>query len=559
MTILEVRIGHFGKLKDKQIPFRAGTNIITGNNETGKSTIAAFIKAMLYGLEEGEEEYQHYFPRFYEGKFGGSLKVQDGNAFYEIRRELSGAGRSLQVVDLSSGQPVEDPEEVLRSILGGIDRKAYEDSGFIGNESFASDAYKYRDTPEKREKAQREAEIKAHFLRARDQLRKTREPIAAQVDDSLETRRSLLNEEIQKTKETLQTLEKTIPETESARRSKANALTAETEKVRSGNEARERGFKQAMLGAKKNLAEYLANEKKSIATTNTFGVLLLVLGILGGLVTWFYCHSYDTTPFIVDHPMFVTVLILTLTSGIALIAGVIVTIMGFRKKRAAERNAAEKEELNRLSEEAEESYERYMNHREDYDDHVAGEVRRKEELDQLALEIRSMKERSDEAVAALVKLTQESEDLSKKEEKDRAVRQELKAIDLALSTFDRVGNLNEGEGPSEFSELATEFYRGLLPEREAELDVRNDVVTVNFTDSGRHLLSQLSTGTMHETLIAVRLAALQTIDPGKKLPLILDDVFTNFDEGRLTEAMEYLRKTGRQAILFSCQLRDRRG
>ena len=103
--------------------------------------------------------------------------------------------------------------------------------------------------------------------------------------------------------------------------------------------------------------------------------------------------------------------------------------------------------------------------------------------------------------------------------------------------------------------ITTSFrnWRRSFTEKPAKIRVKYETVTLEMKDSGRHLLLQLSTGTMHETLIAVRMAKLQTLDPAKKLPFILDDVFTNFDEERLAAAMEYLRSTGRQVILFSCK------
>ena len=51
MQILELNLRHFGRFCQQTIPFHSGLNIIYGGNESGKSTICAFIRAMLFGLE----------------------------------------------------------------------------------------------------------------------------------------------------------------------------------------------------------------------------------------------------------------------------------------------------------------------------------------------------------------------------------------------------------------------------------------------------------------------------------------------------------------------------
>ena len=59
MKIIEISIRYFGKLRDFVIKPGDGVNIIYGKNESGKSTVMAFIKAMFYGLDSGEKRNQY--------------------------------------------------------------------------------------------------------------------------------------------------------------------------------------------------------------------------------------------------------------------------------------------------------------------------------------------------------------------------------------------------------------------------------------------------------------------------------------------------------------------
>ena len=50
MIIEKIVIKSFGRLTDMTLEFTGSVNVIEGQNEVGKSTIAAFIKYMLYGF-----------------------------------------------------------------------------------------------------------------------------------------------------------------------------------------------------------------------------------------------------------------------------------------------------------------------------------------------------------------------------------------------------------------------------------------------------------------------------------------------------------------------------
>ena len=49
MKIRSALIQNFGKLKNQFFEFSDGLNVITGKNESGKSSFARFVRFMLYG------------------------------------------------------------------------------------------------------------------------------------------------------------------------------------------------------------------------------------------------------------------------------------------------------------------------------------------------------------------------------------------------------------------------------------------------------------------------------------------------------------------------------
>ena len=50
MIIEKLNIKAFGRLRDYELELSPGVNIIEGENESGKSTLCAFIKFIFYGI-----------------------------------------------------------------------------------------------------------------------------------------------------------------------------------------------------------------------------------------------------------------------------------------------------------------------------------------------------------------------------------------------------------------------------------------------------------------------------------------------------------------------------
>lgn len=71
-------------------------------------------------------------------------------------------------------------------------------------------------------------------------------------------------------------------------------------------------------------------------------------------------------------------------------------------------------------------------------------------------------------------------------------------------------------------------------------------------------IDQVSSGTMDQIYLAVRLAAARLVQDGRdRMPLIFDDSFVLYDEDRLKTALKWLAKTyDNQIIIFTCHQRE---
>lgn len=144
MKLLHCYVENFGKLHKFSYTFSDTLSVIRGENGWGKSTLAVFIKAMLYGLPASrstdllENERKRYAP--WNGElFGGSLSISVGDHRYRIER-VFGRRESEDVFKLFSidtGLPSDDYSSRIGHELFGIDEEGYERSTYFSQRPLA--------------------------------------------------------------------------------------------------------------------------------------------------------------------------------------------------------------------------------------------------------------------------------------------------------------------------------------------------------------------------------------------------------------------------------------
>ncbi len=120
MIINSLNIYGFGKLSDLTIELQSGINIIEGKNEAGKSTIMAFIRAILFGFENKKKLHERYEP-IHGGKFGGAIFLSDNDndgGIYQIERVYHKKASGDVSITKPNGDVV--GEEYLSTLLGKI-------------------------------------------------------------------------------------------------------------------------------------------------------------------------------------------------------------------------------------------------------------------------------------------------------------------------------------------------------------------------------------------------------------------------------------------------------
>lgn len=135
MRILSLSIKAFGKLRDVDLTFHDGINVIENINGFGKTTVASFIRAMLYGFTYSRTkngvDAQRYAPWDSGEKFGGSMVVEHNGDTYRIERFFGKTARSeeLTFTNTKTNKQVNINCSVGEFLLGltvdSYDRSAY--------------------------------------------------------------------------------------------------------------------------------------------------------------------------------------------------------------------------------------------------------------------------------------------------------------------------------------------------------------------------------------------------------------------------------------------------
>lgn len=139
MKILSCHINNFGTLTNYRYEFNEGINTFCNENGKGKTTLANFIKAMLYGLptkRDNQKDFsdrEHYYP-FNGGVFGGSLTIEKDNKIYIIEREFDKKSTNKDTLNIYDEKRNKLDLNIINSLgeyFFEIDEESFKRTAFI--------------------------------------------------------------------------------------------------------------------------------------------------------------------------------------------------------------------------------------------------------------------------------------------------------------------------------------------------------------------------------------------------------------------------------------------
>lgn len=538
MKITELYLKNFGKFHEKHFYIRDGAQIIYGENEFGKSTIHAFVRAMLFGLERGrgraagKDAFSRYEPWENPGSYAGVMRFCCGGRAFRLERSFGRLERRVSLVCEDDGEELSVEHGDLDMLLGGLTAASFDSTVSIGqlqaspgqelSETLKNYAANYYET------GGGEIDLNSALQTLRDRRKET-ERCLREAEADREGERSRLIQECRYLERDMESLRS---EFEDKRRQAA-------EEERTGSRrAQEKPEKETGAVSKEGQRGASVPPGRLLAA-GAGGVAAGALGLV-----WSQFLS-GMTGFSGAAPM-------ALIGGLILAVGIIFLAAGVRsyvkERREEERSddgraaGAENTRKGEQEEEADDSRD------------IPQEENGNSELDRLRWEMDRIRSEWKEKQVRRDNLKEQADEIEPGAEEKR-LEFRKKALQLAEEKMkgaaESLGRQTSGRlnrrASEIFSELTGGRYRGVSVGEKMEITV---------WDGERNIRAdRLSRGTLEQIYFSVRMAAAELLLE-EPMPVLLDDTFAFYDEKRLESVLKWLSSQKRQVIIFTCHKRE---
>ena len=508
MVIRELYIKNFGKFTERHFYLKDGVQIIFGENEFGKSTLHAFIRAMLFGLERGrgraaaKDVFTRYEPWENPGYYAGVMRFTCGGRNFRLERNFARATQRASLVCEDDGEELSLEHGDLNMLLGGISPALFDSTVSVGQ-------LRARPGQELYEALENRA---ANYF----------ETGSGEIDITAALR--LL-------KERQRSVEREVREQESVREGEQERIRMECRYLERDMQALQDEYEEKkerleMLGAQEGPEK---SEEKQVPGRRNL-ILMGIVGVLAGAAGFLWSLFLKSAGQPLPSAPFAGVSAMITAVGVILLAaGVTVSVIGRRRGVKAE-GEHKKDGIKQRDARGLAAGKRLQGEM----DHIRSAWKEKE------IRCANLREQCDEYEDSdtLKKLYRRQQALTLAEETLRTV---------AVEMGDQTSRLLNRRASEIFSAFTDGAYQSLRMDGERHLSVWDGVRSIPT--------ERLSRGTIEQIYLAVRLAAADLILE-EPVPLILDDVFVFYDDKRLESALKWLSSQGKQVIIFTCHKRE---
>lgn len=525
MIITELYIRNFGKISEEHFYFRDGIQIISGENEYGKTTIHAFIRAMLFGLERGrgraaaKDDFSRYEPWENPACYAGVMRFVCGGRNFRLERNFGRFTKYTSLVCEDDGEELSVEHGDLSMLMGGLTEGLFDSTVSVRQlqarpgqelaealENYAANYY---------ETGAGEIDLASAFERLKEKRRLVEKEIKEDADRSKKVCAKLRQE--------CSYLERDM-----------NSLRAEyDEKDNRLKEMENFGQRQ------EEVPEETGGERKStvgagnMAVTGAAGVFVGVLGL-----AWSMILGLPENVPIHGDGIFGSALPVEVFSVVILLVGVVVLAAGmarWKKERVSKKESA-----------------RQSGRSLEFD---PGErMKAAEAADRLKWEMERIRNEWREKEIRCENLREQCEETEEEDVPEHLLRKK-RVLEIAEEELREAAKDTGNQTMRLLKNRTSEIFTSITDGKYEGVDVDSEL-RISVWDGRKKIpADRLSRGTVEQIYFSVRMAAADLLLE-EPVPVLLDDIFAFYDDKRLESALKWLREWGKQVIIFSCHKRE---
>lgn len=603
MIIREANIGKFGKLENQKYQFAPQINVIYGANESGKSTLMQFLKAMLFGLEKTRvrktlDTYNRYEPWDTPAYFYGSMMFETGQQQFLLERNFYYKEKRARLVNIRDGEELSVEYGDLDMLLGNVSAAAYENTCCIGQEQLLPGrelgvlledersnlaqtgsgdfqlSKALQELEQKRKNAEKtRKELEQQRLSHIHQLEVNQQVLERDIaglkaqQEKQSTQQGTVQEQVralQQQMEPVQTAYQTVCRREQELQSAVALEQSEWE------QAEREQWKREQFRREQEKTDALQQKSGKNAGFSP----LLLIGVAGLILAPVLRSAMDGFQKIA--PALNIICIILILAGL---------VSAYRRNRAKKETDAAQNHRQSINDSA-------QNHR-GQDSRANGRAnlqsvereRRKaapdqqlqrvcqqksvleEQLQQLkdqkkALQLQAARQEGSgdqlqshiqEKEVELENLTEQVAELQQETLDEQHAREDRDALELAAETMSRLAARMSKTLEHTLDKEMSEILAQITGNVHEQLQVTDGQGIVLAEQLQKRTPEAYSQGTMQQAYFSYRMAAGHMLMKEEPLPFLLDETFANYDEERLRQTLRWLAEQENQIFLFTCR------
>ena len=602
MIIREANIGKFGKLENQKYQFAPQINVIYGANESGKSTLMQFLKAMLFGLEKTRvrktlDTYNRYEPWDTPAYFYGSMMFETGQQQFLLERNFYYKEKRARLVNIRDGEELSVEYGDLDMLLGNVSAAAYENTCCIGQEQLLPGrelgvlledersnlaqtgsgdfqlSKALQELEQKRKNAEKtRKELEQQRLSHIHQLEVNQQVLERDIaglkaqQEKQSTQQGTVQEQVralQQQMEPVQTAYQTVCRREQELKSAVAQEQLEWE------QAEREQWKREQFRREQEKTDALQQKSGKNAGFSP----LLLIGVAGLILAPVLRSAMDGFQKIAPA--------LNIICIILILAGLVSAYRKSREKKMADSGQKHRQSVN----------DSVQNHREQ--DSRANDranlqsverEERKAALDQqlqrvcqqkstLEEQLQKLKDQKkslqlqaarqegsgdqlqsqiQEKEVELENLTEQVAELQQETLEEQHAREDRDALELAAETMSRLAARMSKTLEHTLDKEMSEILAQITGNVHEQLQVTDGQGIVLAEQLQKRTPEAYSQGTMQQAYFSYRMAAGHMLMKEEPMPFLLDETFANYDEERLRQTLRWLAEQENQIFLFTC-------